>query len=64
MEDLEFIKKFSKISITKACKNCYVNRANLINNRTTKENIKKVREDLESQVAELYIKKGKENEKN
>lgn len=60
MEDLEYIKKFSKINISKACKKCKVNRGNLLNNKTTKENIKKVREELEHQVATLYIKK--ENE--
>lgn len=57
MEDLEYIKKFSKINITKACKKCNVNRANLLNNKTTKENVKKVREELENQVAKLYVKK-------
>ena len=63
MDDLEYIKKFSKINITKACKKCNVNRGNLLNNKTTKENIKKVREELENQVAKLYIKKeDKENE--
>lgn len=65
MEDLEYIKKFSKINITKACKKCNVNRANLLNNKTTKENVKKVREELEHQVAKLYIKKEDlQNEKN
>lgn len=56
MEDLEYIKKFSKINISKACKTCKVNRGNLLNNKTTKENIKKVRQELEHQVAKLYIK--------
>lgn len=64
MDDLEYIKKFGKINITKACKKCKVNRGNLLNNKTTKENIKKVREELENQVAKLYVKKEelKENE--
>lgn len=59
MEDLEYIKKFSKINIKDACKKTNVNRSNLLNNRTTKENVKKVREELEHQVASLYIKKEK-----
>ena len=62
MDDLEYIKKFSKINITKACKKVKVNRANLLNNKTTKENIKKVRQELENQVAKLYIKEDFENE--
>lgn len=64
MEDLEYIKKFSKINISKACKTCKVNRGNLLNNKTTKENIKKVRQELEHQVAKLYIKEDFENGKN
>ena len=59
MEDLDYIKKFSKINITKACKKVKVNRSNLLNNKTTKENIKKVRQELEHQVAKLYIKEDK-----
>lgn len=59
MEDLDYIKKFSKINITKACKKVKVNRSNLLNNKTTKENIKKVRQELEHQVAKLYIKEEK-----
>lgn len=57
MEDLEYIKKFSKINVKDACKKSKVNRGNLLNNRTTKENIKKVREEIESQIAGLYIKR-------
>lgn len=56
MTDLEYIKKFSKITITKVCKKLDINRGNLLNGRTTKSNIKKVREELESEVAKLYIK--------
>ena len=33
MDDLEYIKKFSKINITKACKKVKVNRGNLLNNK-------------------------------
>ena len=36
-EDLIFIKKFSKITITKACKDLNVDVANLSNGKTTKE---------------------------
>lgn len=57
MEDLDYIKQFSKINITKACKKLKINRGNLLNGKTTKENIKKVRQELESEVAKLYVKK-------
>lgn len=56
MEDLEYIKKFSKISISKICEKNKIDRANLLNNKTTKKNIKTVREDIESEIAKLYIK--------
>ena len=62
MDDLEYIKKFSKINITKACKKVKVNRGNLLNNKTSKENIKKVRQELENQVAKLYIKEDNKND--
>ena len=54
-EDLEYIKKFSSISITDVCKKLGVNRANLLNVRTTKKNMKLVRKGLESEVAKLYL---------
>lgn len=59
MEDLKYIKKFSKITIQKACDNAKVNKSNLFAGRTTDENVKKVREEIESEIAKLYIKKGK-----
>ena len=61
-EDLEYIKKFSSISITDVCKKLGVNRANLLNGRTTKKNMKLVRKGLESEVAKLYLMEEKEND--
>lgn len=55
MDDLKFIKCFSKINITKVCKKLKIDRSNLLNGKTTKENIKKVRQELESEYAKLYI---------
>ena len=57
MKDLDYIKQFSKISITKACNQVKVDRTNVLNNKASKEKIKKVREELESEVAKLYIRK-------
>lgn len=61
MEDLEFIKKFAKISVSGACEKMKINRVNLLTNRTTKKNIKIVREEIESEIAKLYIKDGEVN---
>ena len=55
MEDLEFIKRFSKVSIKKACKIAKVNRENLYNGKVKAEKVKKVKRVLESEIAKLYI---------
>lgn len=56
MDDLEYIKRFSKISITGICEKKGINRGNLLNNKTTKKNKRTVREEIESEIAKLYIK--------
>ena len=56
MDDLEYIKKFSKITIKGICEKTKIDRANLLRNRSKKENAKKVREEIESEIAQLYIK--------
>ena len=62
MKDLDYIKKFSKISISRIWEKNKINRQNLLNNRTTQKNAKIVREEIESEIAKLYIKEDKENE--
>lgn len=54
-DDLEYIKKFSQITIREVCNKAGVNCSNLWSGRTSKKNIKKVRKLLESEVAKLYI---------
>lgn len=55
LDDLEYIKKFSQITIREVCNKAGVNPSNLWSGRTSKKNIKKVRKLLESEVARLYI---------
>lgn len=62
MDDLEFIKKFSKVNITKACKKAKVDRINLYNGKVKPEKVKKVKRILESEIAKLYIIEDKEGE--
>lgn len=62
-EDLEYIKNFSKITITKACKLANVRKNNLYAGKVKESKVKKVRKILESNVAELYLLKGDENVK-
>lgn len=67
MSDLEYIKKFNSIQITKVCKKLGIDYSNLISGRSSKANEEKVKKELESEFAKLYIKKeelknGKEGE--
>ncbi len=64
MEDLEYIKKFSKITISGICERKKIDRTNLLSNRSTKKNARIVREEIESEVAKLYIKNDNEEQKN
>lgn len=59
MNDIDFIRNFSKISISGICEKTKINRANLLNNKTSKKNIKIVRENIENEIAKLYILKEK-----
>lgn len=56
MKDIDFIKNFSKITIKGSCKRAKVDRANLWAGRVSDDKVKKVREEIEHQVAKLYLK--------
>ena len=62
MEDLDYIKKFSKISIKSVCDKAKVDKANLYAGKTSKKNIKKVRKYIESNIAELYLLSNEEKD--
>lgn len=55
MDDLEYIKNFGKINVTKACKKVKVDRSNLYKGKVSQEQIKKVKRQLENDLARLYI---------
>lgn len=61
MKDFEFIREFGKIKITDCCKSVKVDMSNIYNKKTTLENAKKVREEIEDRIARLYLKGNKEN---
>lgn len=54
--DIDFIKKFGKITISGICKKLKVNQGNLYNNKLSSEKEKLVREEIESEIAKLYLK--------
>lgn len=56
MDDLEFIKKFSAISVAGVCRKLNVNRPNLLNGKLKGNINKQVRQEIESEMAKLYIK--------
>lgn len=53
-EDLLYIKNFSKIKVENACKRLGIDKSNLWSGKTSKNNIKRVRRLIESDLAELY----------
>jgi hypothetical protein len=54
-DDLEYIKKFSQITINEACKKAKVDPSNVWSGKASKKKIKQVKKVLESEVAKLYI---------
>lgn len=56
MNDRDFIKGFSKISIADICRKEKVNRSNILKVKNDSEKTKLVRERIESEIAKLYIK--------
>ena len=61
MDDFEYVKRFSNIHVSKICEKMKVDRANILTGKAKKENAKKVRAEIESEIAKLYIKKEDEN---
>ena len=55
MDDLAYIKKFSKITIQDVCQKANVDKSNVFNGKASKKKINKVRKRIESEVAKLYI---------
>ena len=54
MNNREFIRRFSKITMTKICKKENLDSRSLYT--FNEEKLKRVREDIESEIAKLYIK--------
>ena len=52
-KDLEFIKAFSKIKISSICKELCIDRSNLLNGKSSNENIKKVKDKIIEKYNEI-----------
>ena len=55
MNDLEYIKQFSKITIKKVCDEENINISNLYNGRISENKLKKVKKRIEHEIAKLYV---------
>ena len=54
-KDYSFILKYRELkTIGQVCKNLSIDYSNMINGKTSKENYKKVADELKRQVIELY----------
>ena len=54
-KDYNFILKYKELkTIGQICKNLSIDYSNMINGKTSKENYKKVADELKRQVIELY----------
>ena len=54
-EDLEYIKKFTKISVNKVCLELGYNTANILKGKATSERVHNVRRLIEEKQAKLYL---------
>lgn len=55
--NLDFIKAFSQITITRICKDLNVDRPNLLKGNASTETTRKVKEELEKRILELLQQK-------
>lgn len=63
MNDLDFIKKFSKISIKKVCRDNGVDSSNLWSGRVSNKKIRLIRKGIEFEISKIY-KEDYEQQKN
>ena len=54
-EDFEFLKSFSNIKISQACKKVGIARQNIYNGKCSEENLHRIRRQIENDIAELYL---------
>lgn len=55
--EYQIIKGFSKISISGICRKLKLNRCSIMNGDAKLSDIQKVKEELESEIAKIFIKK-------
>lgn len=58
MDSKDFVKKFTDIKVTKICDKLNIKVSNVSSGRTSKKNYDLIKEEIESQIARLYLKEG------
>lgn len=54
MSDLDFIKNFSKISVSRICRENGITRTNLLVGKSTPKNERIIRNAIENEILKLY----------
>lgn len=55
MNDIDFIRNFQKITLTKICKIANTDRSNVVSGKASKEKINYVKRLIENEIAKLYL---------
>lgn len=58
MEAKEYVKKFTEIKVTNICNRLNIKMSNVSAGRTSKKNYERIKSEIESDIAKLYIKDG------
>jgi len=53
--EYQIIIRFNKVSVTNICRKLKLNRKNICNGTAKFENIQKVREELEKEIAKIFL---------
>jgi hypothetical protein len=59
-ENLLYIRNFNKITLTNICKKYNICKANIYSGKISKEKTKFIKEEIESEIAKLYLKLDRE----
>lgn len=56
MNNIEFLKEYNKITVSRACRDLKISRANLMSGRSSTENSKKVVNYIKNELLKLLLK--------
>lgn len=63
MDSIKYVKGFSKIKIKPICEKVGVNRSNLLTGRVSIEKANLVKQEIESEIAKLYLRDDENGER-